>query len=279
MFESQESNKEKDIWSGITTISVMPGTSHPKMTWDSHAINNWILLLTLEGAGKLRLNGKELELNKFDIVLIAANTPHTYLASDFWTLLWIHFPLSTDVLNNMIWRESLPHLRKMTMTPQVFASTKFIIMEANTLNINRQRNWFPLTMKLLEAAILRIDAVTTEHGTTLPLWVTQAMELLNDIDQNMHIDEIARKFGLSRASFYSIFQKSTGYSPGVYRELRKLRHAEQLLIQTNTNIAQVAYQCGYDNPLYFSLRFRKYYGLSPRNYRNKHLSVIRRNLN
>ena len=272
MFEAQGSNREKDIWSGITTISAVPGSKHSQMTWDSHAINNWILLLTLEGAGKIRIDTSDIDVAKFDIILITPNTPHTYLSSYSWKLLWLHFPLSADILNHMIWPETIPKLRKMTISPQLFASTKFLLHEANNLNINRQRSWFPITMKLIEVAILRVDAVAKEQGKNIPWWVPQAMELLNSIDKNVRMDDIARKIGLSRASFYNAFRKATGYSPGVYCELRKLRHAEQLLLQTNTNIAQIAYQCGYDNPLYFSLRFRKYYGYSPRNYRNMHSS-------
>lgn len=273
MLEAEGSPREKDIWSGITTISVPPQTRDPRLAWDSHAINNWILLLALEGSGKVRLAGEECQVGKFDLVLIAPNAPHAYQSSHSWKLLWLHFPLSGDVLNTMVWEESLPHLRKMTLSPQVFLVVKFLLQEANTLNLSRQRNWFPLTMRLIEAAIFRADATATEQGEKLPEWVSLAMAQLNDLDAGPHIDRLARNFGLSRASFYTKFKKITGYSPGTYRELRRLRHAEQLLLQTNTGIAQIAYQCGYGNPLYFSSRFRKYYGVSPKTYRTKHFDM------
>lgn len=267
MFDSDfGSNRENDIWSGVTNTAA----KNVKSPWDSQAINNWILLFPMEGSGKLCIDEELISVDKFDIILLSPGQPHQYISSPIWKLLWIHFQLSPDVLDHMVWNESIPHVRKMTLSPHLFTSSKLLLLEAHNLVVSRQRNWYPLAMKLIEAAILRVDAMVTEQETTLPSWVPQAMDELNDIDKNLPINNIARKFGLSRASFFNGFQKFTGYTPGAYRELRKLRHAEQLLLQGNASITEISFLCGYDNPLYFSLRFKKYYGCSPRNYRIKH---------
>lgn len=273
MYDARISHREKDVWSGLTMISVSPQTPPSKLQWASHATNNWILLLSLEGAGTVLFDDQKCEVNKADFILIRPNTPHSYQSSCYWRLLWFHFPLAADVLDTLIWPETNLHWRKLTLSPRIFLTVKLLLTEANTLNLDRRRNWYMMMMRLIESAILRADSGITEQGRKLPEWVTLAIEQLDNT--GLDIDKLAKKFGFSRASFYTKFKELTGYSPGVYRELRKLRQAEQRLLQTNANIAQIAYQSGYNNPLYFSMRFRKYYGVSPKNYRQKHAATAK----
>ena len=53
------------------------------------------------------------------------------------------------------------------------------------------------------------------------------------------------------------------------REAR-IKRACQLLQQTDKNIAEVAYACGFTDPKYFSRSFKQSTGLSPTEYREKH---------
>lgn len=268
MYRSDEGNQNRDIWSGISMISTRPGVDSPLMTWASHAVNNWILLLPLEGEGKIVVGNNELKSGKFDIALVAPNTPHRYHSSHYWKLLWIHFLLSPELLDNMLWPETVPRVRQMTLSPRMYAVTRNALTEAHSLNTVRGRCWHPLAMHLIEAAILRLDAQVAEDGTHIPLWVSRVMALLSGNTRNLGMDEIARRSGLSRAVFYEKFRQVTGYTPGEYRELQRLRQAEQMLLQTKLTVAQIADQCGYDSQFYFSLRFRKHYGMSPTRYRD-----------
>ena len=90
------------------------------------------------------------------------------------------------------------------------------------------------------------------------------------IDRNLTSPElgpamIAKKFGLSRASLYRLFEPIGGIS-GYIRQQR-LNRAFQELTATdlcNQRIGQVAYRFGFRNFSAFSRRFRSAYGVSPR---------------
>lgn len=43
--------------------------------------------------------------------------------------------------------------------------------------------------------------------------------------------------------------------------------ATRLLRFTDLAISQIAYRCGYNDPLYFSRAFKRHHGQSPANYR------------
>jgi len=62
------------------------------------------------------------------------------------------------------------------------------------------------------------------------------------------------------------YKKETGYSPLEYLTRLRMKKAEGMLASMSNKeyqIAEVAENCGYDNALYFSRVFKKYYGCAP----------------
>jgi AraC-like DNA-binding protein len=53
--------------------------------------------------------------------------------------------------------------------------------------------------------------------------------------------------------------------------LQRINRARQLLELTAMSIKEIAAEVGYENPFYFSLRFKKQTGTSPRDYRQKQI--------
>ena len=49
---------------------------------------------------------------------------------------------------------------------------------------------------------------------------------------------------------------------------RRLERAQELLANTATRIAEVAYASGFADEAYFTRRFRQWFGMSPRAYRD-----------
>ncbi|MFI3170611.1 MAG: AraC family transcriptional regulator [Faecalibacterium sp.] len=64
------------------------------------------------------------------------------------------------------------------------------------------------------------------------------------------------------------FRKEVGTSPQQFLISIRLSHATKLLAQSTPDdklsISQIAYACGYDDPLYFSRAFKSHYGSSPK---------------
>lgn len=66
-----------------------------------------------------------------------------------------------------------------------------------------------------------------------------------------------------------LFKKEMGVSPLEYLIKLRMKNAEQLLMASwpdRYSVAEVAAMCGYNDPLYFSRVFKKYFGLSPKKY-------------
>jgi len=53
----------------------------------------------------------------------------------------------------------------------------------------------------------------------------------------------------------------------VFLETQRLRRARELLEHTLLNLTEIAEKVGFSSPFYLSLRFKKQFGVSPRDYR------------
>ena len=64
-----------------------------------------------------------------------------------------------------------------------------------------------------------------------------------------------------------VFRRETGFTFGEYLSDYRLRYASYLLRERPDSIGAIASMCGFDNFSYFIRRFRRKYGMSPREYR------------
>ena len=70
-----------------------------------------------------------------------------------------------------------------------------------------------------------------------------------------------------------LFRKYLNMTPLNYLTEYRLDKSTDLLANTETGIADVAYTCGFSGSSYYCETFKKYYGLTPKQYRLEHLSA------
>lgn len=79
-------------------------------------------------------------------------------------------------------------------------------------------------------------------------------------------DELADEMCISRSLLYKKLKALTGMTVTEFINSHRLRKASELLVLEQLTISEVAFQCGFNDPKYFSRVFRKYYGMSPSEY-------------
>ncbi len=85
------------------------------------------------------------------------------------------------------------------------------------------------------------------------------------IDENISLNDLSKHYNYSVSRFSNLFKQKTGYAPIDYFLQMKMQKACQQLDFTNESIKMIAFSMGFDDPYYFSKRFKTIIGVSPKN--------------
>ena len=85
--------------------------------------------------------------------------------------------------------------------------------------------------------------------------------------EQLEREELAAIADLSTSYFSIMFKKVTGCTPTQYITQIRLDKAKQLLQHSDKKVSEIAYEVGFQDPLYFARVFTKHTGIPPREYR------------
>ena len=83
------------------------------------------------------------------------------------------------------------------------------------------------------------------------------------------IDDFANKLMLSRTVFYRKLKSIVGLTPVDFVCEMRIKRAAQLIEKSEYSFSQIAYMTGFNDPKYFSRRFKKIMGVTPTEYKER----------
>ena len=92
-----------------------------------------------------------------------------------------------------------------------------------------------------------------------------------DWAEPLDLDAVAAHAGYSRYHFVRAFKAAYGQSPGQYLSRRRIERAEDLLRTADLSVTEICTLVGFASLGTFSASFKKQTGLSPTEYRAKHV--------
>ena len=89
-----------------------------------------------------------------------------------------------------------------------------------------------------------------------------------NLSEEVTLDEVAKKVGLTRTYFSALFKKMTGETFVHYRIKKRMEEARKLLAVPTLTITDIAIQVGYEDYPHFTKTFKNFVGMSPSEYRS-----------
>ncbi len=83
------------------------------------------------------------------------------------------------------------------------------------------------------------------------------------------VNRFASLLSLSPGRFNHLFKEITHLSPQRYFNNIKMENAAALLLNTTLPIYEIAKKTGFSDPFYFGQAFKKHFGISPKEYKNR----------
>lgn len=113
----------------------------------------------------------------------------------------------------------------------------------------------------------------SENNTPSKISKEQVKEIhdyiLANIEEPLTIDELALEINMSKFYFLKEFKKATSLTPYQYLMNIRMKKAAELIRDKNLNLADLAFNLGFNDQSHFSRVFKNYHGETPKAYRKK----------
>ncbi|MBA3240337.1 MAG: helix-turn-helix transcriptional regulator [Acidobacteria bacterium] len=90
------------------------------------------------------------------------------------------------------------------------------------------------------------------------------------LHRELSLEEIAQSVNLSASRFRHLFKAETGIAPAQYLKVIRMRRARELIATTYLTMKQVMSRVGGRDRTHFAKDFKRIYGLTPAEYRDRH---------
>lgn len=245
------------------------------MTFRERGTHDWLLVYTASGRGRFGHGGGELVTKPGDMILVKPGVLHDYgtaRGERQWELFWAHFLPRPAWLEWLDWPEAAPGLLHL---PLAGDDSRYRIVrrfrELVRINTGPSRLSESLALNALEEIVLRCEQANPRGAAAgMDSRIARSLAFICDhFSAPLTVPKIAAQCGLSPSRFAHLFRVQTGQTPQRYLELQRLNRARQLLEFTQEPVSAIAHQVGFENPFYFTLRFRRHCGTSPREWRQQ----------
>jgi AraC family transcriptional regulator of arabinose operon len=233
--------------------------------------SEWLLIVTVDGAGVHR-NGEDTTLLSHGTALLyAPGVPQHYATAGrpgHWELVWAHFEDDPRLRAHTGWPQrsgGAGVLQLGAAAPKVTGAMREVVDWHRTGSLHR----YDFAANALERALIWCETVNPCNPRSgMDNRVEQALELISaHLSRPLSVADVAREVGVSPSRLSHLFKKEVGVSFPGYLENRRMERAEDLLRMTDRSVGEIARSVGYDDPLYFSRRFRRRTGASPSEWR------------
>lgn len=252
------------------------------------------LVYVKEGNGKRIIGDKLDTFTDGDMVFIGSNLPHVWLSDERYYKGFPHLQVRSAVIyfSKEIFSQNFYELRESAKINDLFTrAARGIQINGNTkkkiaekLEKLKRKKDFERIIGLLEilnviATSNEVDYITHEgyNSSYLQSKSDRLAEVYKYITANYHndisLEDISKIANLSPTAFCRLFKQRTNRHFVEYLNEVRISNACKFLLETNLNVSEIAFQCGYKTLSNFNKIFKKTTGISPKEYR-QHVSVV-----
>ncbi len=262
-----------------------------------HSHSFFELVYIYDGKCTNNISGRDISMRSGDLCIIPPDIEHSLSVFDesvvinimlrrdtlhtmFYSFLNIPNVLSSFFLNNIYARKANDYILFHTGTDvQIKQSFLWMLWE----NINKAEFCNQLICNTL---LLDFYLIVRDYGSSvqMPLFDSRIdvqryaiIEYIQNNYQKISLHELAEKFHYTDEYASRLIKDLTGLTYSAILRTVRIERAQELLINTNMTIADIAESIGYETPEYFIRQFKKIENATPSQYRKIHSpEIIRR---
>jgi AraC family transcriptional regulator of arabinose operon len=241
-------------------------------TWRSAGTDDFLLIHTTAGSGRLGSAGGDLYVTVGDSVLVRPGVRHDYgttSGSPVWEFAFAHFHPRSEWMPLLDWPDSGGGIGLIRTDGDVHRRVVTALRRGGRVRSGAMVRDELFGMNALEESLLWLDTQNplTKRTDERVLRVIEYIGV--HVNERLDLHKLAQVAHVSPSRLTHLFQEHVGISPRRYLERERMALAAQLLDLTNRSVGSIAREVGCEDPLYFSQRFRLFAGVSPSAYRER----------
>jgi AraC-like DNA-binding protein/uncharacterized cupin superfamily protein len=257
-----------------------------KSRWHYH--QEFELSFITEGSGKRIVGDSVEDFHPGDLIFIGPRIPHVWFPEEKHvrqhsgrTLESVYMLFDNEILPSEL--TGLPEFlnvrkaitlseRGARITGDTLNEVSRIMLQLPYLNRMKRLMFFYEIMDLIGRSesftyLASEQYVKTKFETTNKRVNRIHEYLMKNYQNEVDLEEVAEVVHMAPASVCRFFKSSTGLTVFEYLNKIKIDYSCRLLLNTDQNIVDISYDCGFNNLSHFNKQFRKFIGKTPTEFR------------
>ncbi len=265
---------------------IVAGSSYPYATHPAHHYFNWekgrvlhefqVIYITKGGGIFESKSGGKQPIAEGSIIILFPEERHRYKPNkkSGWDEYWVGFdgPIVQNLLSKKFFTRANPVIPVGYHEPLLH-----LFLEIIDKTKEEKAGYQPLiagTVLHLLGYIYSLSQQEKFSGQDVDAIVNKARLLFrSNIEQNISPVDVANELQISYSRFRKIFKEYTGLAPGQFQIQLKIHKAKELLSNTSKSVKEIAFELNFESNFYFSKLFKEKTGITPVQYRNKHVKM------
>ena len=234
--------------------------------------------LTMEGETIHTVNGQTFFLPEGSLVLIRPEDCHCYQSRGKKEYSFVNVAFHTEILEMLFAYLAVDadshRLLSDPMPPTIQLSSReksALLASLDKLNLTGvlDVSQKKLLFRQVLFDVLMLFLTKYHPASSVPLWLEQAVAEMNHPENFVEGVETFRKLcGKSKEHICRCVREHYGQSPTELINDLRLNYVANRLLSTNKSVAELCYECGFDNISWFYSAFKRKYATTPKRFRS-----------
>lgn len=271
-----------------TTFSFFGGhteTVEPGWRWPTEHHPAFEIMYILDGAQRTVTESAEKIIKAGEMMVIPIGMEHTNYCwgNESMTYFTMHFNLDDPAIKyllvknftNQIIDQTAPYYDELRQSLEQIISiignqyslSDRLTIELNTINVigtlihhlHANKDQLPKQNEIDHYALFQQISMRIKDELNEQIFNAK-------VPQTISIASIIAEFHISQSTALHLFKQYSQKSPQKYLQSLKMQIAKNLLLQPDLSIKEVAYKLNYSSPGHFSREFKRFFGITPRQY-------------